>query len=222
MSAPPDAERSRAWNRRRRAWWGDSSRRSPPASAAWPSGSWLPPLGMLAGALMARSYVVEHRDRDLLRRLRWPRPCSIYVPVLFALFGVTRTSQVAVVFTYAFFVDRGDDACRYSRSRRRLVEMALAFGASERQIFWTRRTSRGEAARADRSAPRHDARGQGHGGRRNDHRAQRPRRDAEGARRASSISQGVLAVLMVIVLVSVGCSTLVRALGRRLVGGRAA
>ncbi len=177
-------------------------------------------IGVLAGALMARSYVVEHVV-DVYFDAFMASPTLIYVPVLFALFGVTRTSQVAVVFTYAFFIIAAMTHAGIQRTDRRLVDMARAFGASERQLFWSVALPaamptiltglRLGAARAVKGMVVGEmvialsglgAALKGYGA----------RFDVEG----------VLTILLVVFLVSIGCNALVRSLGRRLIGARAA
>jgi NitT/TauT family transport system permease protein len=93
-------------------------------------------VGTLVGLLMARSYVLEHMGGIYFDALM-AAPTLIYVPVLFALFGVTRAAQVATVFIYGFFVIAATTNSGIRAVDRRLIDMARAFGASERQIFWT-------------------------------------------------------------------------------------
>jgi ABC-type nitrate/sulfonate/bicarbonate transport system permease component len=93
-------------------------------------------LGVLSGALMARSATLEHLV-DIYFDALMAAPTLIYVPVLFALFGITRASQVALVFAYAFFIVAATTHDGIRAVDRRLVEMARAFGASERQVFWS-------------------------------------------------------------------------------------
>jgi len=93
-------------------------------------------LGVLSGALMARSATVEHLV-DIYFDALMAAPTLIYVPVLFAAFGVTRASQVALVFAYAFFVVAATTHDGIREVDRRLIDMARAFGASERQVFWS-------------------------------------------------------------------------------------
>ena len=60
-------------------------------------------LGVAVGALMGRYWVVEHL-LDIYVNAFLAAPSLIFVPVLFALFGVSRISQAAVIFIYAFFI----------------------------------------------------------------------------------------------------------------------
>jgi NitT/TauT family transport system permease protein len=93
-------------------------------------------LGVGAGLCMARSDIVEHAVEMYFDALM-AAPTLVYVPVLFALFGVTRLTQVVVIFLYGFFVIAATTLTGIRAVDRRLVDMARAFGASERQIFWT-------------------------------------------------------------------------------------
>jgi NitT/TauT family transport system permease protein len=90
--------------------------------------------GIAVGALMGRSYIVRH-SMDIYFDAAMAAPTLIYVPVLFALFGVSRASQVAVVFAYAFFVVAAMTEAGIRGVDQRLVDMSRAFGASERQVF---------------------------------------------------------------------------------------
>jgi len=176
--------------------------------------------GVLAGALMARSYVVEHLV-DVYFDAFMASPVLVYVPVLFALFGVTRTSQVAVVFTYAFFIIAATTNAGIRDADPRLGEMARAFGASERQIFWS--------VALPAALPTLLT-----GLRLGMARAVKGMVVGEMVIALSGLGaalkgfgarfdiEGTLAVLLVILLVSIGCSALVRALGRTLVSDRAA
>ncbi len=58
------------------------------------------------------------------------------MPVLFTLFGVTRASQVAVVFLYAFPFIADATFLAVRSADRVLVDMAWSFGATDRQVFW--------------------------------------------------------------------------------------
>ena len=83
---------------------------------------------------MARSYTVEHMTGIYFDALM-AAPTLIYVPVLFAVFGVTRGAQVATVFIYAVFVITATTSSGIKAVDRRLIEMARAFGATERQVL---------------------------------------------------------------------------------------
>ena len=91
-------------------------------------------LGMGLGMAIGRSRTVEHLV-DVYLDAVMSAPTLIYVPVFFALFGVSRASQVAVVFAYAFFIIVETTASGVRSTDQRLIDMARAFGASRRQLF---------------------------------------------------------------------------------------
>lgn len=92
-------------------------------------------LGVFVGALMGRYRKVEYLLDPYINAFL-ASPSLIYVPVLFALFGVSRASQVAIVFIYAFFVIVVNTMTGIRSVDGTLLEMARSFGASERQLFW--------------------------------------------------------------------------------------
>jgi NitT/TauT family transport system permease protein len=174
--------------------------------------------GILAGALMGRSYVVRHLF-DVYFDALMASPTLIYVPVLFGLFGVTRTSQVAVVFAYAFFVIAAMTEAGIRDADRRLIEMARAFGASDWQLF---RTVTLPAAMPSVLA----------GLRLGAARAVKGMVVGEMVIALSGLGavlkaaggrfdlEGVLSVLLVILAVSVGCNALIRTLESRVLRSR--
>jgi NitT/TauT family transport system permease protein len=92
-------------------------------------------LGVTLGALMGRYRNVEYLlDPYLTAGLA--SPALVYVPILFALFGVSRTAQIAVVFLYAVFVIIVNTMAGIRAVDGDLLAMAHSFGASERQLFW--------------------------------------------------------------------------------------
>lgn len=93
-------------------------------------------VGVFLGVLIGRWRTIEHLV-DVYLDAVMSAPTLIYVPILFALFGVSRASQVAVVFAYAFFIIVTTTSAAVRGVDMRLVDMARAFGASERQLFWT-------------------------------------------------------------------------------------
>jgi len=92
-------------------------------------------LGMLIGALMGRYRKVEH-FLDLHVNAMLAAPSLIFVPILFAFFGVSRLSQVSVVFLYSFFSIIANTMAGIRTVDTHLVEMGRSFGATERQLFW--------------------------------------------------------------------------------------
>jgi NitT/TauT family transport system permease protein len=91
-------------------------------------------LGVATGALMGRYSSVEYLLDTYLTALL-ASPSLIYVPILFALFGVSRASQVAVVFLYAAFIIASNTLTGIHMVDPVLVEMARSFGATESQLF---------------------------------------------------------------------------------------
>jgi ABC-type nitrate/sulfonate/bicarbonate transport system permease component len=172
-------------------------------------------VGMTVGLLMARSYVFEHMFGIYFDALM-SAPTLIYVPVFFALFGISRGSQVAVVFAYAFFVIAATTNAGVRGVDKRLIEMARAFGASERQIFWrvALPAARPLVLTGLRLGTTRAVKGMIVG-------EMIIALSGLGAMLKSYGAQfdmtGVLAVLLVIVIVSVTTNALVGALGRRLV-----
>jgi NitT/TauT family transport system permease protein len=173
-------------------------------------------LGVGLGVLIGRSLTVE-RMLDIYLDAVMSAPTLVYVPVLFALFGASRASQVAVVFAYAFFVIVETTSAGVKQTDGRLIDMARAFGASEQQVF--------TAIELPAAAP-FVLTGLGLG----------MTRAVKGmvvgemvialsglgamlrSRGARFDLEGVLALLLVIVMVSVVCNLAVQALGSRLVG----
>lgn len=92
--------------------------------------------GTLLGVAIGRSSTVEQLI-DVYLDAAMSAPTLIYVPLLFAMFGVTRASQVAVVFAYAFFIIVSTTSAAVRGVDRRLIDMARTFGASRRQLFWS-------------------------------------------------------------------------------------
>jgi NitT/TauT family transport system permease protein len=91
--------------------------------------------GTLMGAVMARyrraNLVAEPYLNALLAA-----PSLVFVPVLFALFGASRAAQIATVFLHAVFVITATTLSALRHANPALIEMAAAFAASERQVFW--------------------------------------------------------------------------------------
>jgi len=92
-------------------------------------------LGMLIGALMGRYRKVEYL-LDIYVNALLAAPTLIFVPILFAFFGVSRLSQVAVVFLYSFFVIIANTMTGIRTVDSSLLEMGRSFGANERQLYW--------------------------------------------------------------------------------------
>jgi NitT/TauT family transport system permease protein len=91
--------------------------------------------GTLLGLVMGRYRWVEHAVDPLIGALL-AAPKIVFVPVLYALFGVGRGAQVSIVFLSAFFVIVVNTMGGIRSVDWRHLEMARAYGASERQLFW--------------------------------------------------------------------------------------
>jgi NitT/TauT family transport system permease protein len=92
-------------------------------------------LGVGLGALMGRRPLAEHLLGPYVTAML-AAPNLAFVPVLAALLGTGRLTQVAVVFLYAFFVIVASTAAALRGSDPILVDMARSFGARERQLVW--------------------------------------------------------------------------------------
>jgi len=88
-------------------------------------------LGMLMGRYRWVECVMEPYVNALLAA-----PKLIFVPIVYALFGLGRGTQVAIVFLSAFFVIVVNAMAGMRTVDQTCVEMARSFGASERQLFW--------------------------------------------------------------------------------------
>jgi ABC-type nitrate/sulfonate/bicarbonate transport system permease component len=88
-------------------------------------------LGLLMGRYPTVDYVLEPYVNTFLAS-----PKLVFVPVLYAIFGVGRGIQVAVVFMSAFFIIVVNTRGGMRTVEGSYVEMARSFGASERQLFW--------------------------------------------------------------------------------------
>ena len=92
-------------------------------------------LGVGLGVLMGRYRKVEHLF-DLYINAFFAAPHIAFIPVLFALFGVSRSVQVAVVFMSAFFIIVINTMSAIRSVDTTYIEMAQSFGAREHQLFW--------------------------------------------------------------------------------------
>ena len=88
------------------------------------------PVGLMLGRYRLLAYMCDPYLDALLAV-----PSVLLVPVFFGLFGLSRTTQVAVVFVYSFVVIVLMTRSGLATLDRAYVDMARVFGASERQIF---------------------------------------------------------------------------------------
>ena len=92
-------------------------------------------LGVALGALMARHPALDSL-LDLYVSAMLSAPHLVFVPVIAAVLGAGRSTQVAVVFLYAFFLVTATAAAALRMADGTLVDMARSFGAADRQLFW--------------------------------------------------------------------------------------
>src|SRR5919106_3519201 len=92
-------------------------------------------IGIVIGLLMGRFREVEH-FLDLYINALMSAPATAFVPVLILWFGLGVGSRVAVVFIFAFFVIVINTLTGVKQVERTFVEMALSFGARERDVFF--------------------------------------------------------------------------------------
>lgn len=92
-------------------------------------------LGVILGVLMGYYRRVEYVMEPYVYAF-FTAPKLIFVPILYALFGVGRDTQVAIVFLSSFFVIVINTMGGIRHVDATYVEMARSFGASERQLFW--------------------------------------------------------------------------------------
>lgn len=88
------------------------------------------PLGLLMGRYRKVDYVLDPFLTILLAA-----PSILFVPILFSLFGTSRWTQVALVFVYVLIIVTINARSGIKTVDTSHVEMALSFGANERQIF---------------------------------------------------------------------------------------
>jgi ABC-type nitrate/sulfonate/bicarbonate transport system permease component len=91
--------------------------------------------GVMLGLLMGRYRWVEYIFEVYINAFL-AAPKIVFVPILYALFGLGRGTQVALVFISAFFIIVINTRGGIRNVDPSYVEMARAFGASERQLFW--------------------------------------------------------------------------------------
>ncbi len=91
--------------------------------------------GVGIGLVMGRHRRAEYALSPLLIGML-ASPKLLFVPVLYALFGVSRNAQIAVIFLSAVFIIVANTMSAVRTVDRETVQMALAFGANQRQLFW--------------------------------------------------------------------------------------
>ena len=91
-------------------------------------------LGLTLGTLMGRFRKVEYFFNPLVD-INLSTPTLVYIPVLFAVFGVGDATRYTIVFMYAFFIIVVNTVTGIHAVDRSLLEMGRSFGASEGQLF---------------------------------------------------------------------------------------
>jgi NitT/TauT family transport system permease protein len=91
-------------------------------------------VGLVLGLLMGRYRRVEQAFEVYVNMLL-VAPSMIFVPIFFAVFGLSDATRVAVIFTYTVFVIIINTTTGIRTVDPALVEMARSFGASERKIL---------------------------------------------------------------------------------------
>lgn len=92
-------------------------------------------LGVTLGLLMGYYRRVEYVMEPYVYAF-FTAPKLVFVPILYALFGIGRDTQVAIVFLSAFFVIVINTMAGIRNVDASYIEMARSFGASERQLLW--------------------------------------------------------------------------------------
>ncbi len=91
-------------------------------------------VGLTVGLLMGLVKVIGEALDPYVNALMIS-PSLAFAPVFFALFGLARTTQIAVIVMYAMFVIIVNTATGVKLADRQLIEMATSFGASRMQII---------------------------------------------------------------------------------------
>ena len=91
--------------------------------------------GIGAGLAMGRYRKVAYALDPLVTAML-ASPKLLFVPLLYALFGVSRSAQIAVIFLSAVFVVVANTARAVRTVDPAAIQMALSFGATRRQLFW--------------------------------------------------------------------------------------
>lgn len=86
------------------------------------------------GALMGR-YKWVHEALDPYIYALFVSPTMIFVPIFFAIFGLTGGTRIAIIVVYAVFVMIINTDAAVRNVDGSLIEMARSYGAEERQIF---------------------------------------------------------------------------------------
>lgn len=91
-------------------------------------------VGLMLGIIMGRYRRVEYYFEPLID-ISLATPTLLFIPFLFAVFGIGDETQIAIVFMYAVFIIVVNTVAGVRTADRDLTEMAISFGANERQVF---------------------------------------------------------------------------------------
>jgi NitT/TauT family transport system permease protein len=92
-------------------------------------------IGLVVGALMGRYRLVHAALHGYVYAL-FVSPTMIFVPIFFALFGLTNGTRIAVIVVYAVFVMVINTATAVRDVDPSLEEMARSYGAKEHDILF--------------------------------------------------------------------------------------
>lgn len=92
-------------------------------------------VGISVGLLMGRYRLVQAALEPMVHAFL-ATPKIAFVPVVFALFGLSRATQVVVVFLNAVFIIAINAMAGIRGVSTASVEMARSFGASPARVFW--------------------------------------------------------------------------------------
>jgi NitT/TauT family transport system permease protein len=91
--------------------------------------------GVTLGLMMGRCLYLEYALEPILHALL-ATPKLAFVPLVYALFGLSRSTQVVVVFISCVFTIAINAMAGMHSASATHVEMARSFGARESQLFW--------------------------------------------------------------------------------------
>jgi NitT/TauT family transport system permease protein len=91
-------------------------------------------VGLVLGALMGRYRSVESA-LDVYVNALLGAPTIIFIPVFFAIFGISDWTRIAVIIVYSVFIIIVNTMTGIKTVDPALIEMAQSFGASERFII---------------------------------------------------------------------------------------
>ena len=91
--------------------------------------------GLFIGAIMGRYKIIDQALHAYVYAF-FVAPTMIFVPIFFAIFGLSGGTLIAIVVVYAVFVIIINTATAIRSVDPSLIEMARSYGAKEGQIFF--------------------------------------------------------------------------------------